>query len=110
MVLKYVENENYKIQCEKCGIQYIDSEYKRCEPCQINYLKSNFTNWTSENKKIDDFIQNIQLRLDDDRIFEWVSYNQFNDTKEINKKPFITTYSAIWRNGPLYYNYKSMNG
>jgi hypothetical protein len=40
----------------------------------------------------------------DDIIFEWISYNQFNEIKEMGKNGFMTTYSAIWKNGPLYYS------
>jgi methionyl-tRNA synthetase len=49
--------------CEKCGKQYTDVENKWCKSCMINYLKNNFTNWTSENKKIDDFIKETQLKI-----------------------------------------------
>jgi hypothetical protein len=38
-------------------------------------------------------------------IFEWISYNQFNEIRETGKNNFITMYSAIWKDGPLCYNY-----
>ena len=41
------------------------------------YLKENFTYWTSENKKIDNFIQEMQLKTDY-YVIEWIPYNQFN--------------------------------
>ncbi|CAB5367065.1 unnamed protein product [Rhizophagus irregularis] len=64
----------------------------------------NLINWISGNEKIDDFIKERQLNINpyDDVIFEWIPYNQFNRIKEISKNSSITTYSAIWRNGPLY--------
>jgi hypothetical protein len=37
-------------------------------------------------------------------IFEWIPYNQFNNVKEIDKGGFATIYSAIWKDGPLFYN------
>ena len=40
-----------------------------------------------------------------DITFEWVPYNQFNNIEEISKGDFATIYSAIWKNGPLYYDY-----
>ncbi|GES81575.1 kinase-like domain-containing protein [Rhizophagus clarus] len=43
----------------------------------------------SGNKKIDAFIQEGQ--------FEWIPYSQFDQIKEI-------AYSAIWKDGPLYYD------
>jgi hypothetical protein len=70
----------------------------------MNILKNNFTNWTSGNEKIDNFIQEMQLKIDDynDIVFEWIPYNQFNEIKEIGKNDHITIYSAIWKNGLLY--------
>jgi hypothetical protein len=65
----------------------------------------NIIKWISGNKKIDDFIQEIQLKMNkrDDIIFEWIPYSQFNEIKETDKNGFMTVYSAIWKNGPLYY-------
>ena len=37
-------------------------------------------------------------------LFEWIPYNQFNDIKEMDKGGLTTVYSAIWKNGPLYYD------
>jgi serine/threonine protein kinase len=60
----------------------------------------------SENEKIDEFIQEKQLKIKDhnDIVFEWIPYNQFNKIKEIGKGGFSTVYSAIWKDGPLYFN------
>jgi hypothetical protein len=68
----------------------------------------NLTNWMSGNEKIDNFIQERQLKAGKykDIIFEWIPYNQFNQIKETGKNGLITVYSAIWRNGPLHWNYK----
>src|SRR6266480_2986270 len=73
-----------------------------CKTCQIN----NFTNLTSGNEKIDNFIQEMQSKINSpkDIIFEWIPYNQFSDIEEIGKGGFATVYSAIWKGGPLKYN------
>ncbi|CAB5388398.1 unnamed protein product [Rhizophagus irregularis] len=57
----------------------------------------NFTEWTSENEIIDDFIQETQLNVDeyDNVLFEWILYNQFN-VKEISKSDSTPVYSVIW--------------
>jgi hypothetical protein len=60
-------------RCEKCTKKYVDHFLSTgCKHYQINSLKRNFINWTSGNKKIDDFIQDMQLKLNscDDKIFE----------------------------------------
>ena len=92
--------------CKKCGKQYTDIKNKWCKPCQIDNLKGNFTNWTSGNEKIDELIQEMQLKINkyNDIVFEWIPYNQFSDIKEIGRGGFATVYSAIWKDGPLEYN------
>jgi ATP-dependent exoDNAse (exonuclease V) alpha subunit len=92
--------------CKECGEKYI--LHKWCKPCQINNLKQNFANWTSGNKEIDNFIQETQLKINtkDDIIVEWLPYDQFNNIKNIDKGSFSTDYSAIWKNGPLEYNFE----
>ncbi|EXX77630.1 hypothetical protein RirG_022090 [Rhizophagus irregularis DAOM 197198w] len=69
-------------------------------------LVQNDVIWTSENEKIDDFIQKMQLETNNlDIVFEWIPYSQFNEINETGKNGFMTVYSAIWKNGPLYYQH-----
>jgi hypothetical protein len=90
--------------CDKCGEKYIDT-YKWCESCQLNNLKNNFTNWTSEDVKIDDFIQGMQLKSKPfNTIFEWIPYDQFSGIKEISKNSLAIIYEATWKDGPLIYD------
>jgi hypothetical protein len=72
----------------------------------LDYLKTNFVSWTSENEKINKFIQEIQSVIDCkvNIVFEWIPYDQFNDVKKIGQGGFSIIYSAIWKDGPLIYN------
>ncbi|GBC39066.2 kinase-like domain-containing protein [Rhizophagus irregularis DAOM 181602=DAOM 197198] len=99
-----VLNNSY---CKECGEIYTNVWGKWCKPCGINNLKQNFTNWTSGNKKIDEFIQEMQLLIEsyNDIIVEWIPYNQFNNVKKIGKDGFDI---AIWKNGSLKYNYEKL--
>jgi hypothetical protein len=102
-----VLNNYFDKYCVKCDEIYTNTEHKWCEPCQINYLRENFIYWTSGNKEIDNFIQEMQLKINyKNIIFEWIPYNHFYDIEEICKGWFATVYSAIWKDGPLYYNLK----
>ncbi len=58
---------------------YANVLFKWCKSCQINYFRKHFTSWTSENEKIDNFIKEKQLKINDpwDIVFEWIPYNQF---------------------------------
>ncbi|EXX68725.1 Mkk2p [Rhizophagus irregularis DAOM 197198w] len=93
--------------CKNCGKKYTEIYYhKWCKPCQINGLKQNFVYWTSGNERIDNFVQNMQLKINNynDIIVEWIPYDQFNNIKEIGKGGFSTVYLAIWKDGPLKYD------
>ena len=92
--------------CKKCGKGYTGLFNKWCKPCQIDNLKGNFTNWTSGNEKIDELIQEMQLKIksQDDIVFEWIPYNQFSDIEKIGRSDFATVYSAIWMDGLLEYD------
>src|SRR3954453_1217518 len=100
-----MSSQNNFMQCKGCGEQYTNS-CKWCKSCQMNDLKNNFTNWTSGNEKIDDLIQEMQLKIDSSRdtVFEWVPFSQFNNIKEIGNDSIAKVYSAIWKDGPLHYN------
>jgi hypothetical protein len=95
--------------CEKCDEKYTNTKYKWCKLCQINDFKKDFTDWTNGNKQINDFIQKMQLKINNwnDTVFEWIPYNMFDDVKEIGKSGYSSIYSAIWKGGPLYYDHKN---
>ncbi|CAB4440472.1 unnamed protein product [Rhizophagus irregularis] len=94
-------NKYFDKYCQKCGNK-IDYD-KWCKSCHVNYLKNNFTNWTSRNEIIDNFIQMKQLNVKkiSDLIFEWIPYNELVEIKEIGKSGFSV---AVWKEGPLYYD------
>jgi hypothetical protein len=91
--------------CKKCDEIYTDIKYKWCKPCQIKNLKENFTNLYSGNEKIDNLVQEMQLNINDvnNIVFEWIPYNQLNYLEKIDGDEFFT-FSAIWKDGPLYWN------
>ncbi|CAB4439453.1 unnamed protein product [Rhizophagus irregularis] len=90
-----------KKYCIKCSKVYMNVDKKWCKQCSINYLWENFTNWTSENEKIDNFIQEKQIEINYswNNVFEWIPYNQFTNIKEKNEDSL----SATWIDGPLYW-------
>ncbi|CAB4441459.1 unnamed protein product [Rhizophagus irregularis] len=102
-IMIFNKDQYLKNCCVKCEKYFTNIEYKWCKQCGINWLKENFANWTSENKQIDNLIQEIQLGINDyykDVIFEWIPYHQLNNIEKLSS----TTYSARWDNGPLLYN------
>ncbi|GET51681.1 kinase-like domain-containing protein [Rhizophagus irregularis DAOM 181602=DAOM 197198] len=71
-----------------------------------NPYSKNYIMLFSGNEKIDSLIQEKQLGINkyDDIIIEWISYDKFDDIKELRKDEFSTIYSAIWKDGPLQYD------
>jgi hypothetical protein len=39
-----------------------------------------------------------------DVVLEWIPYSQLDQIKETGKNNLITVYSAIWKDGPSYWN------
>jgi len=76
-----------KYHCERCDNQYAVMESKWCKLCK-----------SSGNKQIDDFIENKSTK------FELITYNQFDNIEEIGRNDFTKICSAIWNDGPLFYD------
>jgi hypothetical protein len=88
--------------CKKCGNKYEGTLFNWCKHCCMNQLKNDFSNWTSGNEKINDFIQKKQLEFKNNKIlFEWIPYNKFINVEEIGNNCLTT---AIWKDGPLHFN------
>ncbi|CAB4433150.1 unnamed protein product [Rhizophagus irregularis] len=69
-------------------------------------VQNNLIDWISGNEKINEFLQEMQLKTNNlDIVFEWIPYSQFNEINETGKNGFMTVYSAIWKDGPLNYQY-----
>ena len=82
--------------CENCDEKYTNMITKWCRSCQ-----------TTGSEKIDGFIQDKQSVVNSDHfILEWIPYNKLNNIKEIGKDGSDTVYSAIWKDGTLYYKYE----
>src|SRR5437016_2018299 len=64
-------------------------------------VQKHFT-WISENEEIDDLEMQLKISNNNNSIFEWIPYNQFNEIKKTGEGNFATAYSAIWKDGPLY--------
>ncbi|CAB5335316.1 unnamed protein product [Rhizophagus irregularis] len=99
--------KNYIIvfQNKRCVCVKYYLTYEWCKFCHIK----KFTNLNG-NKKIDDLIQKMQLKIHNPGtlVFEWIPYDKFINLKEIDKGGFSVIYSAIWEDGPLYYDFSKM--
>ncbi|UZO16635.1 uncharacterized protein OCT59_008016 [Rhizophagus irregularis] len=102
-------NNYLKKFCIECGEQYTDINMNWCKPCKVNYLENNNINSTSVNEIIDNFIYTMQLKINEpeDKILEWIPYDQLSDINYIKEIKKDTLATAIWKNGSLYWNSKN---
>ena len=95
---KVLYNEGKKRVCENCNQECLATLY--CELCVRNYLKANFSNWTSGNDKIDNLIQECQMKsLTPEYIVEWIPYDNLQNIKYLTKGGCSEIYTADWING-----------
>ncbi len=104
IVDKLVLNEELKERYKKyslCGECYQPCTKRRwCSPCISKRLQGNFKNWTSGNKDIDEFIQNLQIRAEHyPKILEWIEYDRFYDIEFLAAGGFGTVSKAKWKDG-----------
>ena|ERR1044072_3214044 len=89
-------------ECSECKRQRTAAMW--CKTCDIANLKSNFNNWTSGNRDIDDFIRYTQLNANQAMDYlEWIDFDQLDLVVNIYKRgAFSSVYSAIWLEGPMW--------
>ncbi|RHZ90170.1 hypothetical protein Glove_5g74 [Diversispora epigaea] len=82
--------------CERCPECNQNSyEYGWCKPYNSKHFQNDFNKWTSENDKIDKFIQNAQQNANRNwEVIEWIPYDRFKDIKQIGKGGFGTIHYA----------------
>ncbi|GBC04738.1 hypothetical protein RclHR1_05830016 [Rhizophagus clarus] len=90
MIIKPSNNNEI---CEKCNFV-----------CNTVHFQQNFKNWTSGNKIIDKFIQNIQLSTHHDinESLEWISYDRFCNIDYVLYNGFYEMYKANWIDGTIF--------
>src|SRR6185436_12116803 len=79
-----------------------------CHPCNAKQFQNEFDKWTSGDREIDKFIQQIQLKANKrQEIIEWIPYDRFENVRYLAKRGFGTVYKAKWLDGSIYnWNYK----
>src|SRR6266498_4476301 len=82
------------------GCNRLNTGYSWCQNCNSKRFQCNFDKLTSENKYIDKFIQEAQLKARNNfEVIEWIPYNNLRNIKYLTKGGFSTIYKAIWLDG-----------
>jgi len=88
--------------CQECNQPNTGEQW--CQSCNASRLQEGFSNWTSGNPKIDEFIQKYQLEATDaDKVLEWVSYDKFAEIEYLAEGGFGKVYKAKWIEGNILY-------
>ncbi|RHZ79620.1 hypothetical protein Glove_143g53 [Diversispora epigaea] len=77
-------------------IDYSDDDWQWEERLR---LINEFSNWTSGNDNLDQFIQQTQLETPDPRLHvQWIPFENFSDIKFVAEGGYSTVFSATWLN------------
>ncbi|RHZ86364.1 hypothetical protein Glove_52g138 [Diversispora epigaea] len=88
-------------KCSKCYQNNIERSW--CHPCNAKRFQNEFGKWTSENREIDELIQQIQLTANKyQEIIEWIPFERLENVKYLAKGGFGTAYKANWLDGFIY--------
>nr|CAG8569238.1 10021_t:CDS:2 [Entrophospora candida] len=72
-----------------------------CQMCESKRFQQRFSNWTSGNKDIDNFIQETQKNsIGPLNYVEWIQHNRFRNIQKIDEGGYGIVYSATWLDGP----------
>ncbi|CAJ0880244.1 14514_t:CDS:2 [Entrophospora sp. SA101] len=77
-----------------------------CQMCESKRFQQRFSNWTSGNKDIDNFIQETQKNsIGPLNYVEWIQHNRFRNIQKIDEGGYGIVYSATWLDDPSSKNY-----
>ncbi|RHZ70096.1 hypothetical protein Glove_275g20 [Diversispora epigaea] len=88
-------------KCSKCHQDNTGRNW--CHPCNAKQFQNEFDKWTSGDREIDKFIQQIQLKANKrQEIIEWIPYDRLENVIYLAKGGFGTVYKAKWLDGLIY--------
>ncbi|RHZ55147.1 hypothetical protein Glove_420g58 [Diversispora epigaea] len=95
--------------CDQCHQNNIGLNW--CHPCNAKQFQNEFGKWTSEDREIDEFIQQTQLKANKHQeIIEWIPFDKLENIKYLAKGGFGTAYKAKWLDGLIFHwDYKVEN-
>jgi len=101
--------------CQKCG-QLFSAKMgplfvEWCFACDIQELEARFTEWTSDNEAIDNFIQKTQSNASNYMTYiEWIDPQELSDIKHLADGGFGSVYTATFSKGMRSYKSNSEIG
>ncbi|GBB93373.1 hypothetical protein RclHR1_21590003 [Rhizophagus clarus] len=100
-LLNYVKEIDY-IELSHENSDYYGHDLNWCKECYSKRFQQNFGNWTSGSERVDNFIQDSQLKArHNNEILEWIPYKKLRNINEIDKGGFGQIYKGFWLDGPI---------
>ncbi|RHZ54992.1 hypothetical protein Glove_421g75 [Diversispora epigaea] len=91
-------------KCNKCHRDNTGTNW--CHPCNAKRFQNIFNKWTSGDREIDKFIQQIQLNANKyQEIIEWIPFGRLKNISYLAKGGFGTVYKATWLDGFIKFFY-----
>lgn len=82
-------------ECHQIGQAY-------CLKCNTTHWQNNFSQWSSGNPGIDQFIRKTQNEgTTHYQVLEWIPFSEFEDVDHFADGGFGNVYKAVWRSGPI---------
>ncbi|RHZ73058.1 hypothetical protein Glove_233g47 [Diversispora epigaea] len=101
------ESEDNPGKCSKCHQNNIERSW--CHPCNAKRFQNEFGKWTSEDREIDELIQQIQLNANKyQEIIEWIPFERLENVTYLAKGGFGIVHKANWLDGFIYSHKKKM--
>ncbi|CAG8575973.1 26885_t:CDS:2 [Dentiscutata erythropus] len=81
--------------CKTCGTSLSDKAW--CRTCEGQKLQKSFSEWTSGNEYVDDFIRNSQTKpLNKECYLSWIPFENLSQVKYMANGGFSAVYRALW--------------
>ncbi|RHZ80901.1 hypothetical protein Glove_130g200 [Diversispora epigaea] len=94
---------DYPKRCSKCYQN--DTGKNWCRQCNAKRFQIKFDKWTSGDREIDKFIQQMQLSANKyQEIIEWIPFGRLENVTYLAKGGFGIVYKANWLDGFIYSN------
>ncbi|RHZ82314.1 hypothetical protein Glove_109g324 [Diversispora epigaea] len=98
LIINYITGSDNYGKCSKCHQDNTGKNW--CHPCNATQFQNEFDKWTSGDREIDKFIQQIQLNAHKyQKIIEWIPFERLGNVRYLAKGGFGTVYEADWLDG-----------
>ncbi|RHZ73919.1 hypothetical protein Glove_228g75 [Diversispora epigaea] len=106
--INYITASDNLGKCSKCHQDNTGRNW--CHLCNAKKFRNKFDKWTSGDREIDRFIQQMQLSANKYQgIIEWIPFGRLENVTYLTKGGFGSVYKANWLDGFIKFAHKKKN-